>query len=270
MDASGKVFVTGASATTSAYPNRYDYVTIAYLGTGTSLWTNRYNGPGNDEDAASAIAVDTSGKVFVTGFSMGNGTSYDFATIAYSGAGVALWTNRYSGPTNVSDAPVAIKVDASGNVFVTGGSTPAGGNPDYVTIKYSGAGLPLWTNRYNGPGDGPDQPQGKTSLAIGPDGAVYVTGVSDGVDGSNETGFDYATIKYVTVPVLAIQPPVGGSSDVHLVLSGTPNSVWTVERATALPGPWTNLGSVTIPTNGSAPFQDPTPPKSAAFYRARQ
>ena len=161
-------------------------------------------------------------------------------------------------------------MDASGNVFVTGNSTtPGDGNSDYVTIKYSGAGVPLWTNRYDGPGHGFDGPGGKACLAIGPDGAVYVTGGSDGVSGTFEDGFDYATIKYVTVPVLAIQPPAGGSSDVHLTLSGTPNSVWTIERAAALPGPWIDLGPVMIPTNGLAPIQDPSPPQPAAFYRAR-
>ena len=270
VSSSGNVVVTGLSGSTNAYPYRHDFTTIAYSAAGLPLWTNRYNGPANGEDRARAIAVDGNGNVFVTGESTRSGTSSDYATIKYSGSGLPLWTNRYNGPTNADDLPYAIAVDASGNVFVTGASTPNGGSSDYVTIKYSGAGLPLWTNRYDGPGHGPDQPQGKACLAIGPDGAVYVTGTSDGVYGSGETGFDYATIKYVTVPVLAIQPPVGGSSDVHLMLSGTPNSVWTVERATAFPGPWTNLGPVTIPTNGSAPFQDPTPPKSAAFYRARQ
>ena len=41
-------------------------------------------------------------------------------------------------------------------------------------------GVPLWSNVYNGPADGHDQPQASSSLAIGPDGAVYVTGASDG------------------------------------------------------------------------------------------
>ena len=75
----------------------------------------------------------------------------------------------------------AIAVDASGNVFVTGGSSPGGGeNRDYATMKYSGAGVPLWTNHYDGPGQGADAPQGKASLAVGPDGAVHVTDASDG------------------------------------------------------------------------------------------
>jgi uncharacterized delta-60 repeat protein len=269
VDSSGNVLVTGYSY---GDISAEDYATIKYSSAGVALWTNRYNGPANGSDFASAMAVDSSGNLIVTGRSYGGtNTSYDYATIKYSNAGVALWTNRYNGGANGIDFASAMAVDSSGNVIVTGRSY-GGTNTDYdyATIKYSGAGVPLWTNRYDGPGHGTDQPQGKASLAIGPDGAVYVTGASDGVEGIYETGFDYATIKYVTVPVLAIQPPIGGSSDVHLMLSGTPNSVWTVERAAALPGPWTSLGPVTVPTNGSAPFQDPTPLKSAAFYRARQ
>jgi len=44
-------------------------------------------------------------------------------------------------------------VDGSGNVFVTGDSASGSGfdTADYATIAYSNAGVPLWTNRYNGP-----------------------------------------------------------------------------------------------------------------------
>ena len=75
------------------------------------LWTNRYNGPGNGYDQAIAMAVDGSGNVFVTGNSVGSGGNYDYATIAYSGAGVPLWTNRYNGPGNGDDLANAVAVD---------------------------------------------------------------------------------------------------------------------------------------------------------------
>ncbi len=204
--------------------------------------------------------MDGSGNVVVTGSSFG-----DYATIAYSGAGVALWTNRYNGPVNGHDIASAVAVDSSGNVVVTGSSAGSGGNSDYVTIAYSGAGVPLWTNRYNGPGNGYDSPQTKSSLAIGSDGAVHVTGASEGLFSS-----DFATVKYVWRPEIAIQLLLAIPPKVNLTLSGAPNSSWVIERALELTGPWTNLSALLIGTNGSAQFQDNKSPYPPGFYRARQ
>ena len=140
------------------------------------LWTNRYNGPGNGDDAASAVAVDGSNNVIVTGYSTGSGSAYDYATIKYSSAGVPLWTNRYNGPGNGDDDACAVAVDGSNNVIVTGYSTGSGSAYDYATIKYSSAGVPLWTNRYNGPGNGDDDAH---AVAVDGSNNVIVTGYSD-------------------------------------------------------------------------------------------
>jgi hypothetical protein len=157
------------------------------------LWTNRYNGPGNGWDQAIAVAVDGDNNVIVTGSSPGSGTYYDYATIKYSSDGVPLWTNRYNGPANNVDEALAVAVDSGNNVIVTGYSTGSGSGYDYATIKYPSAGAPLWTNRYNGPGNGDDY-----ANAVAMDGSnnVIVTGYS-----YNGTNYDYATVAYSSAGV---------------------------------------------------------------------
>src|SRR3990172_549257 len=132
VDANGNVYVTGysyGSGTSS------DYATIKYDTNGNELWTARYNSPGNSYDQAAAIAVDANGNVYVTGYSY-SGTSSDYATIKYDTNGNQLWVARYDGRDNSYDLATDIAVDASGNVYVTGGSYDSVTSNDYATIKY--------------------------------------------------------------------------------------------------------------------------------------
>ena len=88
------------------------------------------------------------------------------------------WLQRYGAPasgTNTSGAgATAIAVDSKGNVLVTGDSWN-GTNYGYATLKYSNAGTPLWTNRYDGPGNLRDIPR---AIAVDQTGNVFVTGFS--------------------------------------------------------------------------------------------
>jgi len=236
------------------------------------LWTNRYAGPGNGDDDAVAVAVDGNGSVLVTGHSYGNDDHHDFATIKYSGAGVPLWTNRYNGSGgNGNDQAAAMAVDGSGNVFVTGSSpstnVPYANNFDYVTIAYSPAGVPLWTNRYNGPANGDDTPGGKQSLALSPDGSVYVTGRSDG-DYTYYTTYDFATVKYaVPLPSLTIARTTTNtvaiswpSPSTDFTLQQNTNGIATVH--------WSNV--LTTPTdNGTTKTVMVNLPTENRFYRLK-
>ena len=81
-----EVFVTGTSNGTTSGG---DYATVAYdASTGAKLWVARYNGPGNDWDAGTAVVASPDGsKVFVTGSSTGTtggDTAADIATLAYA------------------------------------------------------------------------------------------------------------------------------------------------------------------------------------------
>jgi hypothetical protein len=188
VDGQGNVYVTGQSYGGSATGN--DYATLKYDTNGHLKWVRRYNGSGNADDKPSALAVDSQGNVYVTGWSTGSGTGYDYATIKYDTKGNQKWVKRYNGPGYGDDSATAIAVDGQGNVYVTGSSTGSGTGYDYATIKYDTNGNQKWVKRYNGPGNGADF---ANAIAVDGQGNVYVTGQSDG---GSATGNDYATIKY--------------------------------------------------------------------------
>jgi hypothetical protein len=186
----GTAYVTGFS--TGAGTGQ-DYATVAYDATGTELWVARYDGPGHGSDVARGIALDNStGNVYVTGYSWGVSMSSEYATVAYDSTGSELWVARYNGPGNGSHSATAIAVDSTGNVYVTGISW--GGTAtqfDYATIKYDATGTELWVARYNGPASGND---GATAIAVDSGtGNVYVTGNSLG---TGQPFGDYATVAY--------------------------------------------------------------------------
>jgi len=191
VDDSGNVYVTGWSIGT-IYPD-YDYATIKYSPAGETLWVRRYNGPGNGSDVAVAVAIDGTGNVYVTGRSLGRGTSVDYATIKYSPAGDTLWVRRFDGLGNGDDAASALAVDDSGNVYVTGSSFGLGTFSDFATIKYTPNGDILWVKRYNGQGNGID---GASALAVDDSGNVFVTGTTDYSCDFPRCAGDYTTIKY--------------------------------------------------------------------------
>jgi uncharacterized delta-60 repeat protein len=186
IDALGNVYVTGGSAVSGGPP---DYVTIKYNSAGEQQWIADFSGGNNIANFANAIALDESGNVYVTGIGWGYGNDSDYATVKYNSSGEQQWVARYDGPGHNLDTAMAIAVDPSGNVYVTGRSTGSGANYDCATVKYSPSGQEAWVARYNGPGNGYDEGR---AIAVDGSGNVYVTGPSAGSGGD----FDYATIKY--------------------------------------------------------------------------
>lgn len=153
------------------------------------VWVSRYNGTGNNSDAANSIKVDASGNVYVTGYSRGNGSLEDYVTIKYNSSGDSLWVRRYNGLDNTEDIANSLIIDNSGNVYITGRSRGIGSGFDYATIKYNSSGVQQWVSRYNGTGNGDEN---SLSITVDNIGNVYVTGISTG----SNSGVDYATIKY--------------------------------------------------------------------------
>lgn len=186
VDANGNTFVTGSSYGASGL---YNYTTVKYNSSGVQQWFVEYNGTGNNDDRAAAMALDASGNVYVTGHSIGALGGYNFVTIKYNSSGIQQWLASYNGTGNGNDQARAIALDTSGNVYVTGYVQGAVGGQNFGTVKYNNNGVQQWVVEYNGTGNSVDVPQG---VAVQKNGSVYVTGYSVGATG----GYNYAALKY--------------------------------------------------------------------------
>ncbi len=221
LDDSGNVYVAGYSLGSGT---NFCYTTIKYDSLGDTLWVRHYNGPANAGDRAYAIAVDDSGNVYVTGFSVGSTGTTDYLTIKYSPIGDTLWTRPYNGPGNSYDYAYAIALDTARNVYITGLSIGTGTNHDYATLKYTSNGDLAWVRRYNGPGNFVDD---AFDLAVDQSGNVYVTGFSVGLGSSVD---DYATVKYDSAGtelwVRRYNGPANGGDEAFAITADTSGNVY--------------------------------------------
>jgi uncharacterized delta-60 repeat protein len=198
VDASGNVYVAGA-----AYSNA---LLIKYNSTGVQQWTKTYNGPGNAADNFRQMVLDASGNIYTSGESSNGPGNYDFAVVKFNSAGTQLWSKNYAGPGAGDDLVKGLKVDAAGNVYVTGESKGASSGKDYATVKYNSTGTQQWVARYNGPDNLSDE---GFAVTVDTAGSVYVTGKSKG----SATQEDFATVKYNSAGVQQWVMRHNGSAD---------------------------------------------------------
>jgi hypothetical protein len=133
VDGSGNVYVTGYTTSSTQQKNM---MTVKYNSSGTQQWLATYNDSLNGNDEATAIVLDASNNVYVTGYdsTIMNGT--DYFTIKYNSSGTQIWSIRTDGDAHRIDKAADIALDTTGNVIVTGESMKLNGSFEYKTMRY--------------------------------------------------------------------------------------------------------------------------------------
>ncbi len=138
-----KGWVSGGAHTTLA--GGQDSFLVKLSGAGAHLWST-YLG-GTNDDSAQAVAVDTGGNAYVTGYSnstdwFGGGWSVspgggnDAFVAKFSGAGAQLWASCLGG--TVEDDGYGIAVDGTDNLYVTGNTESSGWTGGGWNTSYGG------------------------------------------------------------------------------------------------------------------------------------
>jgi len=200
-DSSGNVYVTGTTTgglDGNGNSGSYDFFIVKYDSSGTKQWTRQLGTSGVDK--AYGIATDSSGNIYVTGFTGGelDGNSYaGLFVVKYDSSGTKQWTKQMG--TSFDDGANGVATDSSGNVYVAGytnggldGNSNAGGY-DLFIVKYNSSGTKLWTKQLGSSKD--DYAEG---VATDSSGNVYVAGkTTGGLDGNSSAGgWDLFVVKY--------------------------------------------------------------------------
>jgi hypothetical protein len=214
VDGSGNAVVSGY--TDLGASQKFNFLTQKFDPNGVLLWEKQYNGSSNDNDIATAMTVDASNNVYITGLTTqlyGTRLDSNYGTIKYDQNGNQMWIAFYDGPNNSVDVSRSIFVDNGMNVYITGSSKGIGSD-DYATIKYSPSGSMIWVMSYNGTGNLNDY---SSSIVADNLGNAYVTGRSFG----SNSNYDYATLKYGDI--VGIEPVNNMVPDKYSLSQNYPN-----------------------------------------------
>ena len=127
-DSSNNIYITGFTGgdLDGSNAGSNDLFVVKYDSAGNRKWTEQLGT--SLEDYAVGIATDSSGNVYVTGYTEGaldgsNAGAQDIFVVKYDSAGVKQWTKQLG--TSSSDDARGIATDSSGNVYVTGSTLGA-------------------------------------------------------------------------------------------------------------------------------------------------
>ncbi len=130
------VMLTGTSYSGSGVYNAY---TMRFKGTCVegARWDREFAGAARGQDQLVAMGADYFGSPVVVGYTQLAGGKYAIQTMKHDAeAGSLLWSKTYES-ANGNSEPRAVAVDPSGNVFVIGYTTVAGGVTKVLVQNYS-------------------------------------------------------------------------------------------------------------------------------------
>lgn len=163
------IYVTGY---TFAETTNLEYIILAkFDSSGSLLWAKSWGG--NGSSYGKGVALDSSGNIYVTGYtSIPGGPTVILLKV--SSAGSLIWQKTWRGQGGEYDSGDGIAVGLSGEVYVTGAACGSGSCavPDEVLLlKFNSTGSLIWQKTWGGVTVGYGG-----GVALDSTGNIYVTG----------------------------------------------------------------------------------------------
>jgi len=126
-------YVAGSSIGNDGH---YDILITKYYRT-NPIWSATWGENNGKDDFASDLVIDPQGNPIICGATQISGDiDYDGVLLKFNSSGAQQWVSTYGGSANLLDGFVSASTDASGNIYVCGGSTSLTEQSNYLTVKY--------------------------------------------------------------------------------------------------------------------------------------
>ncbi len=200
VDKSGNVYVVGYTSSFGAGGN--DVLLLKFDPSGNLIWQRTWGGA--SEDLGQGIAIDSSGNIYLTGFTYSTPSAQPNAILLrFNSTGNLVWQRTWGRSSGNLGQGVA--VDSGGNVYVTGSTlTSKTGNMDAFILKFTAGGALSWQETWNGTGSD----SAGYGVAVDPYNNSYVTGYTQSFGAGGDDAF---IIKLGPAGNLIWQKTWGGS-----------------------------------------------------------
>lgn len=220
LDSSGNAYVTGVVVTSSG---NEDFHTMKYSGAnGARLWGDgnngmSFNGVANGIDEAIGIKVDpVNGDIVVAGTTLAGEDNNELHVIRYQPDGPVAWQRTVNGPLT-NEFAVAMAIDLSGNVHLTGDTINASGT-DIISVQYDVDGTFLGGMTYNGSAGAIDS---AAAITVNKLGEAFVGGHTTNAEGNS----DYVVFKVTNGLLQTPSPLIADGLYEDITLTWSDNSL---------------------------------------------
>jgi uncharacterized delta-60 repeat protein len=210
-DSANNLYLVGSSPYITS--GNYDIQLVKYNNSGVKQWEKvLYSSTSSSSDSGNAIAVDSSGNVYITGQTVITSNN-QWVVAKYNSSGTLQW-QKYFNNTYPPNTGQAVSVDASGNVFFCGISNPA--NSALSLIKYDSSGTLQWKVDLGGTSNN----QYGYGMTLDSSGNIYVCGAT--------TSFSMLLAKYNTSGTLQWQTANDGCQTAYGIAVASNGEIYTV------------------------------------------
>ena len=187
----GNFIVAGYTENTTT---QKDATVISYTISGTRNWVKQHNFYGDFTASYKKTIITPSQQSVSVGYAYVQGNERDALLKILDNAGNTLCSYLFNGSNDEDDEFVDVARDVLGNIYAIGYTKTTDQKSNYLLVKFNASLCDtVWTRQYNYVVSQSDKAE---SVALDPNGNIYITGRSDQNANDTTDNNDIVTIKY--------------------------------------------------------------------------